>query len=246
MHASLQPRYPFVLLDADRTLFDFDYAQAQALEHAVSEVVSSQGIPYTKDVLELYRKISSHVWDLYEKGEISQKELQTQRFETLFSTLGVQGDAFQANGRYLDQLGEEEKLLDGAEWLCKTLSPYCRLSIVTNGISRSQHRRLEKSALRPYISDLFISEDLGYQKPQKEYFDAVFARLEGFSRQQAIILGDSLASDIAGGIAAGIDTCWYHPSGTSSIHPATYEIHSLYDFAKIVLAENLFTEHPQL
>ncbi len=228
-------RYDLILLDADRTLFDFDHAQSDALRFAVSDTLSSQGIPYSEEILTQYRTISDKLWSLYEKDGISQKELQTKRFDELYALLHVIGDADAANRHYLDVLGESAYLLDGAEDLCKKLSHSCRLSIITNGISRSQHRRLEKSELKPYISDIFVSEDLGCQKPQKEFFDRVFQTLKGYAKDRTIILGDSLASDIQGGNNAGIDTCWFNPKRQISDSVRfTYEIHKLQDFYSIV------------
>ena len=228
-------RYDFILLDADRTLFDFDRAQAEALRFAVSDTLSAQGVPYTEETLLQYRAISEKLWSLYEKGGITQKELQTKRFDELYSLLHASGDAEASNRRYLDVLGEGAYLLDGAGELCEKLSRSCRLCIVTNGISRAQHRRLEKSEINPFISDIFVSEDLGCQKPQKEFFDIVFQSLKGFAKDRAIILGDSLASDIQGGINAGIDTCWFNPNGQAALSDCfTYEIRNLNDFYPIV------------
>ncbi len=232
----MEPRYRLVLLDADRTLFDFDLAQAHALEAAAAPVLERAGLPCTQEVLLRYRAVSEGLWGRYERGEVTQAFLQTERFRQLFAELGAPGDAAEANRRYLDRLGEEDALLDGAEELCRTLAPFCHLAIVTNGISRSQRRRLEKSALRPYIREIFISEDLGVQKPQKEFFDRVFAQLPSFSRAETVILGDSLSSDIAGGRAAGIDACWFCPAGGPQPDPApAYTIRRLLDFIPIVL-----------
>lgn len=228
-------RYDLILLDADRTLFDFDRAQAEALRYAVSETLHAQDVPYTEETLIQYRAISDKLWSLYEKGGITQKELQTKRFDELYSLFNITGDAEASNRRYLDILGEGAYLLDGAEELCKKLSRSCRLCIVTNGVSRSQHRRLEKSEIRPYISDIFVSEDLGCQKPQKQFFDIVFQSLKGFTKGRTIILGDSLASDILGGNNAAIDTCWFNPKGlAASSISFTYEIRELLDFYPII------------
>ncbi len=136
------------------------------------------------------------------------------------------------NRDYVNSLGEQACLIDGAQALCRTL--YERgvaLYIVTNGIVSSQKRRLEKSEIRPYIRQLFISEAIGTPKPKKEFFDFVFSQIGEERRAASIILGDSLTTDISGGLAAGIDTCWYNPNAAENPGvPCTWEIRRLIDF----------------
>ena len=101
--------------------------------------------------------------------------------------------------------------MEGALDLCQKLYGKCKMYLVTNGNKRVQEGRFNPSALHTYFEYIFISEDIGYEKPRAEFFDRVFSRIPGFIHEQTIIVGDSLTSDIAGGINAGIDTCWYNP-----------------------------------
>ncbi|MFR8531450.1 MAG: HAD-IA family hydrolase, partial [Anaeromassilibacillus sp.] len=114
---------------------------------------------------------------------------------------------------YQEELGRGAFLLPGAEEVCAYCARFCDLYIVTNGVSRTQYSRLHDSGLDRYMKGIFVSEDAGYQKPMKEYFDYVFARIPGFQAEKTLIVGDSLSSDIRGGNNAGIDTCWYCPDG---------------------------------
>lgn len=222
-------------MDADRTLFDFDTAQEEALKATLELPLSAQGKSFDPEVLKLYREISNHLWGMYEKCEITQAQLQRSRFQILLEKLGIpvgeeSADAY--NRKFVEQLGEGAYLIDGAETLCRRLfeNGY-PLFIVTNGIESSQKKRLEKSAIQPYIQEMFISEAVGFPKPRKEFFDFVFAKIGEAHRPHSIILGDSLSTDIAGGIQAGIDTCWYNSGGLNNPNlPCTYEIRKLLDF----------------
>lgn len=226
-------KYPILLLDADDTLFDFQAAEKNALQRLLKE----QNHPFDDDVLSQYRTLNEALWRRHEAGEISKEELQATRFSSFFEALSIEGDGIAANGRYLDHLAEQGCLTEGALEVCKELSAFCRLYIVTNGISRVQKNRLSLSPLQEYISGIFVSEDTGSQKPQKEFFDYVFERIPDFHREEALIVGDSLTSDIKGGFNAGIDTCWFNEfqkTISGAIKP-TYEIQSLAQLPQLIL-----------
>ncbi len=226
-------RYPILLLDADDTLFDFQKAEKNALKQLLEEF----GYPYTDDVLNLYRSINETLWRRYEAGEIGKNELQATRFSRLFTELSLIGDGQAANEQYLDHLSEQGCLMNHALEVCQKLASCCRLYIVTNGISRVQRKRLEKSPLCALVSNIFVSEDTGSQKPQTAFFDYVFERIPDFSREKALIVGDSLTSDMRGGMNAGIDTCWFHGTGqdiAEGIMP-TYEITDLTQLPKLIV-----------
>lgn len=225
-------RYPILLLDADDTLFDFQTAEQNALKHLLNEI----GCPYNQNTLIWYRNINEALWRQHEAGELTKEELQSTRFARLFEALSIREDGLAANSRYLDYISEQGCLMDGALEVCRELSSFCRLYIVTNGISRVQRQRLELSPLKEMIADIFISEDTGSQKPQIQFFNYVFARIPNFNRDDALMVGDSLTSDMQGGINAGIDTCWLNGKGKDiswGITP-TYEIASLQQLLELV------------
>lgn len=226
-------RYSILLIDADDTLFDFQTAEQNALKQLLNEI----GCPYNQNTLIRYRKINEALWRQYEAGELTKEELQGTRFARLFEALSIREDGLAANSRYLDYLSEQGCLIDGALEVCRELSSFCRLYIATNGISRVQRRRLDLSPLKKMIADIFISEDTGSQKPQIQFFNYVFERIPNFNWKDTLMVGDSLTSDVQGGINAGIDTCWINGKGkeiSGGITP-TYEIASLRQLPELVL-----------
>ncbi len=156
--------------------------------------------------------------------------MQVLRFKQLFDALRIECDPKRFNEEYLIELGKGSFLINGAFELCSSICEnHKKAYIVTNGISATQTARLENAVIKPFISDLFISENIGYQKPNPMYFEYVFSHIPDFDKRKTIIVGDSLSADIAGGIAAGIDSCWYnksHIKNETAIIP-TYEIYSL-------------------
>jgi 2-haloacid dehalogenase len=228
----MPPRYEWIFLDADNTLFDYDRAEATALEAAFRHF----GFAYGSDVLRTYREINRQVWADFEEGKIDKATLQTTRFAKLMDAHGNQADATAFNAFYLGIFAESGCLIDGAADVCATLSRQCSLVIATNGISRVQQRRLDNSGLTPYITRVVVSEDTGYQKPQPGFFEYAF-RLCGIEdKSKVLMVGDSLSSDIKGGINAGIKTCWYNPAGliTEELNP-DYEIRTLSELYGIIL-----------
>lgn len=226
-------KYPILLLDADDTLFDFQQAEQNALEQLMEDF----GYSCNENERTQYRNINEALWRRHEAGELTKEELQATRFTRFFEALSIQGDGLAANERYLDHLAGQRCLMDGALKVCRELSSFCRLYIVTNGISGVQRKRLELSPLKALISDIFVSEDTGSQKPKPEFFSYVFAKIPDFRREKALIVGDSITSDIQGGINAGIDTCWLNRKGkdiSGGIMP-TYEISQLWQLPQLIL-----------
>lgn len=208
--ANLKPRYDTVLLDADMTLFDFERSEREALERVLTE----RGYSADKETVELYLKINSALWDANARGEIDQDFLAVERFAAFMRVKGGDHDPRQFNRDYLEALGAGCFLLPGAEEFCRALAAAgCELAIVTNGLPAAQWGRFNRSPLKDVIPHMFISMELGCQKPQKEYFDLVCQKLGVADRSRVVMIGDSLRADIRGGLNAGIDTVWYNPKG---------------------------------
>lgn len=202
-------QYHFLLFDADETLFDFHYAEREALRKSLLQ----NGIGYCEEYQRLYSKMNLSLWKQLELGNITKQELLATRFCRFFEIAGIQGDTKAMQVSFQENLSAEGRLLSGALELCRELSVQFELYLVTNGVAQTQRTRLASSGLQPYLKGIFISEEIGAPKPQKEFFDAVEQSIHGFVKEQAIIIGDSLTSDIKGGNLAGIDTCWYNPKG---------------------------------
>lgn len=225
-------KYTILLFDADDTLFDFQKSEKIALE----ETLAVYGLGNNKEATNLYHAINKQLWMDFEEGKVSKAVLKVKRFTDLFKQLGMQADGTECSELYVENLSKGNYLLPDALELCQELSRECRLYLVTNGIAKVQHARFDASEVKPYFSDIFVSEESGYQKPQVEYFDYVFDRIPDFHKEQALLIGDSLSSDMQGGLNAGVDTCWFNPNHceNSKQIPCTYEIDDLKQIFDIV------------
>ena len=227
-------KYEFLLLDADGTLFDFARCEREALCDALRAV----GIEPNEEMIATYSRINDGYWKMLERGEIEKSELRVARFSAFCAHYGFGVDVPRLATGYTDTLSTKGYLLQGAVEICRKLAAHCKLYIVTNGIATVQRGRFEPSPLREFVQDLFISEEIGAEKPHPAYFDAVAASISGFERSRALVVGDSLSSDIRGGFLAGIDTCWFNPAQKSAPKdlPITYTIGTLEELVPLVLS----------
>lgn len=198
-----------VLLDLDDTLLDFHRAEAEAIRHTMKEI----GIEPTDETVALYSRINRSCWAKLETGEYTREEVLHRRFDILFETLGITGDAHQTQKLYEYRLSLGAYYLDGAEELLDELYGKYRLYLATNGIVVVQARRIKDSGIGKYFDDIFVSEKIGYNKPDKRFFDCAFLKIPDFRLEETVIIGDTLTSDILGGINAGIKTVYFNPHG---------------------------------
>ncbi len=210
--------FPFgiVLLDADETVFDF----LKAEKISVLKTAKHFGISADDTDANVYSTINLSFWKQLESGTVTREELKVLRFIKWFEYLDVNNvDPIAFAKTYEDYLSETGILFDGAEDFVRNLSMHCEVYIVTNGLAKCQHGRIDNSPIRKYISGMFISEEVGYTKPDKRFFESVFTTLDIKDRNKVIIIGDSLSSDMQGGRNAGIATCRYLPSGNTQNDP---------------------------
>ena len=215
----------FVFLDLDDTILDFHAAERIAL----AKTLSHFGVEPTAAVVERYHIINRQHWERLERGELTRAQVQEGRFRVLFAELGREADPVAITRNYEKNLGIGHYFLPGALEAVQALSRHHRLFLASNGTASVQHSRLTSAGLYPYFEKVFISQEIGYNKPSKEFFEACFAKIRGFDRARAIMVGDSLTSDILGGIRAGMKTCWINPAHEpprADIRP-DYEIESL-------------------
>lgn len=224
--------YRFLLFDADDTLFDFQEAERNALKLAMLE----DGKEYLDQYHAIYSSINLSLWKQLELGTITKPELLETRFRKFYDTIGILDSSSQIKEYYQRNLEQQGIVLTGAIELCQKLSKNFELYLITNGVERTQTSRLKKSGLLPYLKDVFISETIGAPKPQKEFFDAVANRIPEFNPKEALVIGDSLSSDIKGGNNAGIDTCWFNAKGAVNDSKAipTYEVKSYEELSRLV------------
>ena len=213
----------FLFLDLDDTILDFQKAERLAL----AKTLESFGLPPTDTVLARYHEINREHWERLERKELTRQQVLVGRFAALFAEMGLSAQAEQVARAYEENLSQGHYFLPGAEEALKSLSKKYKLYLASNGTARVQAGRLKSAGIIPYFQEIFVSEEMGYNKPDPAYFDACFARIPGFRKDRAMMVGDSLTSDILGGIQAGIATCWVNPHHkTGSIRP-DYEIESI-------------------
>ncbi|WEG73551.1 YjjG family noncanonical pyrimidine nucleotidase [Vagococcus intermedius] len=225
--------YTTILFDVDQTLLDFKQGQQNALR----KMFHAQGITMTPELFEIYELKNHDLWAAFEQGLVKREQVLSERFTYIFKKCGLERDGYEMDRLFRGYLKEEAILLPGAFEVIEKLSKKYRLGIVTNGVSETQYRRLEKAELLTYFKEaIFVSEDTGFQKPMPQFFDYVFERLPGVERSETLIVGDSLSADIKGGNLAGSKTCWYNPLGVvneTKIIP-TYEIKELRELLQLL------------
>lgn len=215
----------FLFLDLDDTILDFHKAERLAIAKTFREF----GLEPTDAVLNRYHEINKLHWQRLERGEITRDQVLVGRFQMLFDELGKHADPAQIAQSYEHNLSIGHYYLPGAREAVDALQGHYRLFLASNGTASVQHSRLTSAGLYPCFEQVFVSQDLGFNKPAKEFFDACAARIPGYNAAKAMMVGDSLTSDILGGIRAGMRTCWANPAhkqAPENIRP-DYEIESL-------------------
>ena len=212
----------YVFLDLDNTLLDFNWAERNAL----SRTLEALGVSPSEEMLDRYNVINLSQWKRLEKGEITRQQVKEGRYRILFDEFNIDASPADATDIYEGFLRQGHKFLEGAQSLLESLKGKYKLYLVSNGTWRVQDGRLDSAGLKPVFDGLYISELVGAEKPSRLFFDKVFADIDGFEKESAVIIGDSLTSDIQGGINAGIKTVWFNRGGsanTTDIKP-DYEV----------------------
>ena len=198
-----------VFLDLDDTILDFARAEAQALRRTLTEADA----PADDTVLARYHQINAAQWELLEEKVLTREQVLLGRFDILFGELGLVRSAREVCDRYEGYLAQGHWFIPGAEALLEALAPRYELYLASNGAAEVQYKRLESAGIARYFRGIFISGELGADKPSPAFFEKCFAAIPGFSWESAVMVGDSLTSDIRGGRDAGRRTCWFNPHG---------------------------------
>lgn len=221
-----------VLFDLDDTILDFKLSERIALRKTLSQL----GITPDDKILDRYSVINLQQWKRLELKEITREQVKVGRYRILFDEFGIDASPQLATAMYEKNLACGHYFIDGAPEMLAGLYKDFDLYIVSNGAKKVQDGRLSTANINMYFKDIFISETVGFEKPAKEFFDYCFARIDDFSREGTVIIGDSLTSDIRGGINAGIKTVWYNPhrlENTTEIKP-DFEVRSFSEISKLL------------
>ena len=235
------PRFDILLWDVDGTLLDFIAAEKAAVQTLFREFGLGK---CTDEMVERYSRINKEYWERLERGELSKPEILVRRFADFFASEGLDASkAPEFNEQYQVRLGDTVVFCDDSYELLSSLRGRVKQYAVSNGTVVAQTRKLRRSGFDRLLDGVFLSEELGYEKPATEFFDRVFAAIGEPDRERVLIVGDSLTSDITGGNRAGIRTCWYNPKGKTAppdllapTGPIRYEIRELMELAEILAA----------
>lgn len=222
-----------ILFDLDDTLFDFHADERTALKKTFAKLK----LPLDDAILDRYSEINRAQWKALERGEINRAQVKIQRFRMLFEELGhTPQQAILAAKIYHERLAEDFHFMEDAPWLLEELSGKYRLYLISNGSLYVQRGRLDRSGIEHYFAGIFISEVLGAEKPGREFFERAFEKIPDFDPEQAVVVGDSLTSDILGGINAGVRTIWFNSKGAPQDPeiPADYEVKKLKDLPELL------------
>ncbi len=225
-------KYKTVFLDLDDTILNFRASERVAIRATVSHY----GIVPDESIISRYSEINRDMWRQLESGLMTRDEIRKKRFEMLFSEIGISASAEEGQAFYEKALSQTVFFMPKALSTIKALSRRYSLYLASNGTAEVQNPRIAASGINRYFKGIFISERIGHNKPSKEFFEHCFSEIEGFEKHDAIIVGDSLSSDIAGGINSGIRTCLYNPDEkpiTGDIIP-DYEIRSLKELPRLL------------
>ncbi len=225
------PNYKWLFFDADGTLLDYSQAEAAALAQCFAEFDA----PYSPGVLQQYQEINEQLWREFEQGRVTPVRLRTRRFEILFERLGLPLSAELVSPIYSKCLGQGAHLIKDAYAVVQQLSQRHHIAILTNGLSDVQRARMSHTPLSQLVSHLVISEEIGFTKPARQYFERAMQMVGCQDKSTVLMIGDGLESDMLGAVSYGIDACWYNPRRAPRLQDLAikYEIHDLWELLQI-------------
>jgi len=229
--------YDWILFDADNTLFDFDLSAEKSLEKTIRDF----DIEYQPMHQDIYEKINKKCWKDFEDGLLPQSKLRDLRFELFLKAINEPADVVKMSSYYLKCLSETDYMLNGARELLNRLEGKIKMALVTNGLKEVQRPRITKAKLTHYFETIVVSDEIGVAKPNIAFYDYTFEQINWPDKNKVLKIGDSLNSDIQGGINYGLDTCWYNPhkkENKTQFIP-TYEIHDLNQIDDLVFLSEI-------
>lgn len=225
-------KYKILLLDVDNTLLDFEKDN----EKAFQSTISSLGIECKKEIYETYSTASVKLWKKLEEKEITMETLRWERANAVIQKYEIEIEPKIFYQKMSEQLRRTGTLIQGAEEVLEKLRKQYKLAVITNGPKEEQRERLKNAGIEEMFEEIFVSGEIGYNKPDIQFFHYVFEKISPITEKEALVIGDTISSDIQGGYIAGIDTCWYNPKqekNATTIQP-TYEIKDLRQLEEIL------------
>lgn len=221
-----------VLMDVDDTLLDFVECARQDVKHCMA----LHGLTYTDQIFDFFIDRNVKLWQMIENKQLTVEELHRTRWANIFHDLGIKanGQAFEQD--FIAGLRETSVPMEGSLEIMRYLHGKYKVCVVSNSWEIQQKTRLVKAGLTDYVDSYFCALDIGYNKPDKRFYDWAFERLHGLKPDQTIIIGDSLNADISGGLEYGMHTCWFahrNPVPSNTIRPE-FTVHSLLEIKNIL------------
>ena len=223
-------RYEVLLFDLDHCLLDSEASEWQAFEDTMGRV----GIEPTPQLFEVYAELNGALWSAVENGELTPNDVRLRRWELFVSRLGLAADPYIMSETFVDGLGAHGEFYPGTERVLADSQRGRRLGLVTNGIGYVQRTRIARLRLDRFFDAYVISGEAGVAKPDPKIFERIAEDLGGVDKSSTLMIGDSLSSDIRGGIAFGIDTCWYNPAGRASDLAPTHVIERIDQLTEVI------------
>lgn len=222
-------KYKVIFFDLDNTLLDFNRAELYAFE----KTIRVSGYPYSKAVYNLYDTYNNELWNALEQGKMDIGVLKIERFRYLIEKLNLVYNPKEMSKLYEKHLGEVAYEMKNAYEVCSSLNKKYTLAIITNGILAVQKNRMAQCRLTPLMKEIFISEEVGISKPDAGIFEYALSKM-GVTKEEALMVGDSLTSDMQGSIGVGMDCCFLNPNCFEATLPVTYEIKKLEELLDIL------------
>ena len=205
-------KYTHLFFDLDNTIWDFNSNSFDALYVALDKLRLLDIIGSFDAFFKIYSEVNDRLWELYRQGLMNKKVLSVQRFEESFEKNGtplkIGGGV--VNSAYLAEMPMQTKLIEGAREVLDYLHGRYEVAIITNGFKEVQYDKIQKSELSKYFRKIFISEEVGAQKPGKQIFEYAVKSMNA-PKKSSLMIGDSWEADILGAMNFGIDQIYYNP-----------------------------------
>ena len=222
-------KYQHLFFDLDHTLWDFDRNTSEAIEELYQIFNFDKWTFFTfQDFMRVFHEVNNYLWDKFNHGLIDRMELRNSRFKLILTKLGVKEEEVPENigEKYLELAPVKSNVIPFTYEILDYLKPYYKLHIISNGFDDVQHSKLLSSKIHHYFDVIVTSDSSGHRKPQKGIFEFALYQ-SGANRENAIMIGDNIDTDILGAQNAELDIIFFNPNKIKHDLRVTYEIDSL-------------------